>query len=371
MKKRIILLVLMIGLVITSCAIATDGHYVWIPELDATVNNPNPADRLNLRTKPSEEAPTLGKYYTGTFVEVLEDDNSGWVKVRFCNLEGYMMKKYLAFGEDRGNVRSALPGVKINNAGGTGLNLRETQSVNSLSLGLYKNGETVLVFGVDETWCHVQVDGKIGFMLREKLSPILAYHNNTTNSADNKSIPAAMVNNLNPEDRLNLRTAPSTDAPTLGKYYNGTQVELLSTEKNGWIKVRIGNLDGYMLAEFLKSDPYHVVNSVLPSFNVNSGTGLNLRESQSLNSKSLGLYKDGDSGWVYGVGETWCHVRTFDGKMGFMLREGLLPVLEFDKGTGGSSGGTPPAGYIDPLEGTWQGEPGDEITDDFMPGGNG
>lgn len=163
-----ILVSVMLVLSLASTAMAADSG--------ATANNPDPADRLNLRTKPSEDAPTLGKYYNGTFVEVLGAENNGWVKVRFEGLEGYMMAKHLAFGEARGQVGSAIPAVIIHNVGGTGLHLRKSQSTSSSSLGLYPNGQQVLVYGVGKTWCHVQTeDGKIGFMLREKLSPLLEF----------------------------------------------------------------------------------------------------------------------------------------------------------------------------------------------------
>lgn len=181
----------------------------------------------------------------------------------------------------------------------------------------------------------------------------------------------AQVDNPNPEDRLNLRTEPNFNAPTLGKYYNGVHVELLGDEKDGWIEVRFGNLAGYMRAEFLEPDGKGFVNSVLPSYTIHNteGDGLHLRESQSLHSKSLGFYANGETGWVYGVSEAWCHVQAPDGKVGFMLREKLSPVLEFDKSAGGSGGATPPAAPA--KEGSAYGRPGDPITDDFMPGGNG
>lgn len=71
----------------------------------AVVNNPNSIDRLNLRTKPGQDAPTLGKYYSGTPVEVLGGDQNGWTKVRIHTLEGYMMTQYLAFGQDQSGSR--------------------------------------------------------------------------------------------------------------------------------------------------------------------------------------------------------------------------------------------------------------------------
>ena len=58
------------------------------------VNNPDAEDRLNLRTEPRQDAPTLGKYYNGTYPEVLSDEIDGWVKVRIFDLEGYMMAKF-------------------------------------------------------------------------------------------------------------------------------------------------------------------------------------------------------------------------------------------------------------------------------------
>ena len=145
----------------------------------------------------------------------------------------------------------------------------------------------------------------------------------------------AMVNNPDPDDRLNLRTEPSVDAPSLGKYYNGLDVTLLSPEENGWYKVRIGTLTGYMQAKFLETDPDKMwqVQTVSIPFRVHnaSGTGLNLRELQSTKSKSLGLYRNGEIGYLLGVGETWCHVLIGADEVGFMLRESLSPVPAFDK----------------------------------------
>lgn len=42
----------------------------------ATVNNPNPADRLNLRAKPSTTSTSLGKYYSGTVVDILANEGA-------------------------------------------------------------------------------------------------------------------------------------------------------------------------------------------------------------------------------------------------------------------------------------------------------
>lgn len=66
----------------------------------AVVCNPDPNDRLHLRTKPSREADSLGKFWNGTPVRVL-GERDGWCQVEIGTdgrLTGWMLKKYLVTG---------------------------------------------------------------------------------------------------------------------------------------------------------------------------------------------------------------------------------------------------------------------------------
>lgn len=66
----------------------------------AVVCNPDPNDRLHLRTKPSREADSLGKFWNGTPVQVL-GERDGWCQVAIGTdgrLTGWMLKKYLVTG---------------------------------------------------------------------------------------------------------------------------------------------------------------------------------------------------------------------------------------------------------------------------------
>ena len=74
----------------------------------ATVNNPNPADRLHLRVQPDRGARSQGKYYNGTPVRVL-GQKDGWTNVSIFGVEGWMLSKYLAFGDDMEQVRRVTP----------------------------------------------------------------------------------------------------------------------------------------------------------------------------------------------------------------------------------------------------------------------
>lgn len=66
----------------------------------AVVCNPDPNDRLHLRTKPSREVDSLGKFWNGTPVRVL-GERDGWCQVAIGTdgrLTGWMLKKYLVTG---------------------------------------------------------------------------------------------------------------------------------------------------------------------------------------------------------------------------------------------------------------------------------
>lgn len=63
----------------------------------------------------------------------------------------------------------------------------------------------------------------------------------------------AVVKNPNPADRLHLRVEPKRGAKSLGKFYNGTPVQVHETEGD-WCRVSIGldgHLEGWMMKEYL------------------------------------------------------------------------------------------------------------------------
>ena len=79
----------------------------------AVVNNPNPTDRLHLRTEPDRKSVSLGKFYNRTpvYVDEIRDE---WAHVTIGrDLSGWMMTKYLAFGADMDKVECAFPQLSL------------------------------------------------------------------------------------------------------------------------------------------------------------------------------------------------------------------------------------------------------------------
>lgn len=82
----------------------------------AVVNNPNPTDRLHLRTEPDRKSVSLGKFYNRTPVYV-DEIRGDWAHVTIGrDLSGWMMTDYLAFGADMEKVACAFPQLTVKEA---------------------------------------------------------------------------------------------------------------------------------------------------------------------------------------------------------------------------------------------------------------
>ena len=66
---------------------------------------------------------------------------------------------------------------------------------------------------------------------------------------------ARMRVNVEAGSSLNLREAPSLSAVVVRRLYEGQELFVLQTTRDGWSKVTIGGVEGYVRSEFLKQAP--------------------------------------------------------------------------------------------------------------------
>ena len=137
------------------------------PDGWAVVNNPNPADRLHLRVEPKRGAKSLGKFYNGTPVQVHETKGDCCrVSIGLDgHLEGWMMKEYLAFGEQMQDVDCVFPqlGLKEEHQ-----NAPAYADQDMDGNGYHLNG-TIWIAGVvdDELYVILTNRGETGYMPQE------------------------------------------------------------------------------------------------------------------------------------------------------------------------------------------------------------
>ncbi|MBQ7848332.1 MAG: SH3 domain-containing protein, partial [Clostridia bacterium] len=130
--------------------------------ISAFVSNASTGYRLNLRSGPSYNARSIGKYFTGTPVTMTGESMYGYAFVQIGNVSGWMDERFLT--TDPYSFSSELPQVMISTTGSSGY-LREGPGASYKALARYPNGTAVTVLGVrDDEWYHVAVGGKLGYM---------------------------------------------------------------------------------------------------------------------------------------------------------------------------------------------------------------
>jgi len=325
MKKLLCALTLLLAMTI-ACAALADGPTAASFDNVAYVNNPNPADRLNLRTKPSTSAVSLGKYYNGTSVTLLGDAGNGYWHVRIDPLEGYMDAAYLTRNID--DVTFAMPTLIVSDPGGAAVRSQPSQTAKVL----YTCGYNSSVFNVlsvrADGWLHIAGPGEHGFIRADQLTPQLSYHQTPSGAPVANS---AFVNNPDPTDRLHLRAEPRASAVSLGKYYNGVEVLVLGDTGNGYWHVRVNSLEGYMDAAYLSRQ--NVEYAQMPEVTVRNpgGTGANVRNAPSASAGYAYTASNGESLTVLGVrADGWLHVQYY-GVIGFVRGELVTPEVTYEK----------------------------------------
>jgi Bacterial SH3 domain. len=252
MAKRVFIAFLIMALFILAIpsALAADKPVGY-----GVVNNPNPADRLNLRESPSTDAKAIAKYYNGTKVSI-QSYRGEWAYVVIGqengDITGYMQTKFLDTSANQDKVQSAWPTY-----------------IHRGALTLYDFGfgyaretftdATVQVLGFSDTFWHVQIgSGAIARtgVIKPGDKRLVEHQAELFRPAE---AVTAIVNNPDPKDRLHLRQKASTSAETFGKFYNGLRVQILDANPQAktWVQVIVGDANsdfyatGYMMTKFL------------------------------------------------------------------------------------------------------------------------
>jgi len=202
-------------------------------------------DSVRLRSEPSTEADVITVVHPGTSVEVLDHDPAGWSVVKVGNSTGFIRSDFLIFPINGTATFLTTAGV----------NVRSSASTSSEVLKAVIEGTSVEVSEHDPAgWSKVSVEGTSGYIRSDFLtrggdgSAALAV---TSTGTTAEPEAAAVIGTLKTTGSVNLREGASTDDEIIRSLSEGTSVEILENESNGWYKVRHNDTDGYIRADLL------------------------------------------------------------------------------------------------------------------------
>ena len=292
----------------------------------ATVTSAN-GKSVNLREGPGTDYEVIGTYSVGATATILSAGGT-WHYIRIGKQTGYMMASFLRISGSSSSGAGQTPvtyTAYVTSSNGKGVNLRQSDSTSSLSLGLYPVGTQVTVTGYGTTWCTVAIGSTAGYMMTRYLTTTKP---STPTTPTTPSSYAAYVTSSNGKG-VNLRETMSTASRSLGLFPVGTEVTVTSYGST-WCQVTAAGVEGYMMTRYLTttrpatpsvpSTPSTPSTPVSYSAYVTSsnGKGVNLREAMSTTSRSLGLYPVGTLVTVTGSSGNWSAV-TVGGDAGYMM----------------------------------------------------
>lgn len=135
-------------------------------------NGSDPQSRLNLREQPDKGSASLGRFYSGTPVEIVADAGGGWSQVAIGTAEspigGYMMTAYLAADS---TTDATLERSVVSPYGTPSVVLRDQPSNSYDAVAMLRVGETVRVLGDSGEYYYVMTQSEaVGCLCSDELS---------------------------------------------------------------------------------------------------------------------------------------------------------------------------------------------------------
>jgi uncharacterized protein YgiM (DUF1202 family) len=210
----------------------------------AVVNNASNQESMDLFTKPSAGAKSLGKYVNGTTVQVI-DAKVDWAHVQLYGTDGYMPLESLMFTDKFNDLVRITWGRKRKDMTDP-LRLYAKPSEEAPAEAVTED-VSMRILDTEGVWYHVLLQGREGYVPVQHLNAATSQPQNYEDAATDYYVVA----NPKSSDRLHLRKEPSTKSPSLGRYFNGTQVEVIDYSPDGWAHVRVDGKEGYMMIQYL------------------------------------------------------------------------------------------------------------------------
>ena len=156
--KRMLMILLAMMLCIPAASAENSVYYI----------DGGTADRVHLREEASTESASLGLYFTGTSVIVIEWYDA-WAWVMIGDVTGYMMARFLT----REQPAMAGPWYMVDNPYSTWANLRMSPSEEGMIAMCPDNGTAVRILGeTADGWSYVDCGGVKGYIMTSLLSPM-------------------------------------------------------------------------------------------------------------------------------------------------------------------------------------------------------
>ena len=306
-----------------------DTDYVRSVKAQTTIEDTSdtvyPLETVVVRASYMMASEALGTLKTGESVKRTGHCNNGWDRILFKDKEAYVYGSLLTTNPDEsGNKGSLTPiskKVKMKELSETvyaktDATVRAGYSTAAKQIGALKAGASVTRTGIcDNGWSRINYNGLVGFVYSDLLTL-----KNPNSETEGVKITAVNETVFVVKD-ANVRKSWSDKSDILDTLKAGTNLVRTGICDNGWSRVTYNKQDAYIFSDLLtKKDPKP--DKTVKIYKANgyawTVTKANVRESFTVDSKSLGVLEKGSGIKITGVTDNnWSRV-DYNGKVGFI-----------------------------------------------------
>jgi len=200
--------------------------------------------RVHFRTGAGTNYSSMGILDKGVKVSYISESGN-WTKVEYDSKTGYICSDYLEKGES-----NATPTSTMYTTPEIGLNLRKGPGTSYSVIRTLSKGTAVTVHSSSNGWSKISVNGVEGYVSTSFLSSTNPSTNSSTSNETTSTPTTTMY--VTPDAGLNLRKGAGTSYSVIKTLSKGTAVTVHSSN-NGWSKVSVNGVEGYVSTSYLSS----------------------------------------------------------------------------------------------------------------------
>lgn len=245
---------------------------------------------VNIRSGPGTDAPIIGRYSSGTYIEFLEItdiEDVGWGRTK----DGWICLNYVFLLREQGDGEQKTIVGRVTTLD-TSVNIRPDPRADGAILGEYKAGTNITILEITDT-------NGVGWGRTKDGWVCLEYVCLLREQAEDKQMP--IIGRVNSRStHVNIRREPTSTSKLLGNYYAGTMIDILeTTQVNGiqWGRTE----DGWVCMTYVNMIPQQEEGEepVLYTGWVILTTELNVRQMPSVQTGILKRLRRGDCVNIY------------------------------------------------------------------------
>ncbi len=313
-----------------------DGAKEETPE--TTLYRAMTTDYLNLRSGAGLGHRVQTVLAKGAVVDVLDDSDANWVKVRTSDgTVGYCSRAYLQ--AEKAPTTVALSEQERTVTAGEGFTFTATVSDETLPTVVSNNAGAVQVTyagrsGNVHTY-QVETTQAGSAQITVRANGAEATLHVTVEAAPVPEVPQEKQATVN-ADVLNVRSGKGTNTAVLGTVRSGDIVTVLDDSDASWVQIRTaGGLTGYVAREYLNGlESTETPEAPQEKQAMVNADVLNVRSGKGTNTAVLGTVRSGDIVTVLDDSDaSWVQIRTAGGLTGYVAREYLTLEQQENGGT--------------------------------------